>query len=264
MKRTLLTLAAALSLSLGAAVAQANLPGGFVLPVQPWSPQVIVTGTITSVSDSGGKAGTFEANAYLVADGPRVPGMTPPGTAPATTPVTITLGTSTAIHVQGVTGIATVDDLQPDQTFYATTTRYRATEWPRSRPTSTPNAVFAYTPPIPTVVRRRHDHLRSEHHRFVQRQRDRAAHLVVPPAPPLARALAGRRPRLESRRKQRWQRSDVDRRLEHPPPSHRVAQRRALAHVVHAAGASHPDRRDDQHRKRHEVLGQRQRHRDCQ
>ena len=124
MKRTLLMLTAALSLSLGAAAAQADFPGGFAPPAQPWSSQAVVAGTITSVNDSGGVAGTFKANAYLVTSGPDGPGSTPP----ATTPVTITLGSNTGIRVPGVNGTATVDDLKPNQTFYADYSASPATE----------------------------------------------------------------------------------------------------------------------------------------
>ncbi len=108
MKKILIMLTALLSLSLGAAVAQADHAGAGFAPPLTGSQQAIVSGTVVSTSGD-----TFLANAYVL-----TPGSGYSASAPITTQVTITTNSSTTFRIDGNTQ-ATIANLAPNQAFYA-------------------------------------------------------------------------------------------------------------------------------------------------
>jgi hypothetical protein len=103
MKRVLISATAALSLTLGAAVANADLRPGLFAP--RLGPPTAVTGTVVSVNPGSGQ---FVADANVVGASSQTGG---------TTPVTITTNSSTRMRVNGQTG--TVANLSPGDRFFA-------------------------------------------------------------------------------------------------------------------------------------------------
>jgi hypothetical protein len=140
-KRIVMMLVAALSLSLGTAVAGADFPGPGAPGFAPFSPHALVQGTIVSVDATGG---TFVANASVV-------GMDPwddsTGTPAAPTQVTITTDANTKFLVDG-NWMATINDLAAGQKFSAVFAG-SPTDPLATLVANPAQAVFAFTPPPP-------------------------------------------------------------------------------------------------------------------